>query len=592
MSQRNRIPVPRQGEPSVAGGILQRRRAPAETQGPVEEALRSAGRPLATDVRGFMEQRIGHDFSRVRVHTGEPAARSAQAVDALAYTVGSDVVFGAGQYAPETPAGRRLIAHELTHVVQQSGRGGEAAGPGAGGGPAEGEAEGVARAVEGGSLAVPRPGTVPAGLQRAPAKETSRETFDPLPSRGAPLPYREATELADCARIMGKDSETYCREQVLGKELPSYTLEDHKAAMKREHEKQQERVAGLLQKGLAQKPATASATDPQALFRNSCEWIVQGKSSLVVLTRTHDSETRIPTKLAYFDKQVKFPQTGGDYQLRRDVSDGDHIAYFDPGYEGGMGPDGLSLVDPGSKTDEKLRTVIVHEVQHAAEQNAGNEAGRVQGSPGLKGSDALISGQRHNDYQSEFRAFWIENPEGSPQDRFGSSRAPARNGRAVAWTDPGSQQERKVKTEFRNARQENIFWYLHDAYPGLEVASTYVTDPGYRAMVNSFENPVGVNLVNSVRIQNLIKAIESLAAAQGAGSQGAARLLFLRVADLDATDRAFLEDPAGSQAFWKFAERSLPTDVFYRLHRMFRRDPVGDFPPDPSWKPQADHALA
>jgi len=118
-----------------------------------------------------MERRIGHDFSRVRIHTGEAAAGSARAVDALAYTVGSDVVFGAGQYAPETPAGRRLIAHELTHVVQQGGRSAELRGFGSGGDLAEREADSVARGVEEGGPSIPRSSAAPGGLQRAPAKE-------------------------------------------------------------------------------------------------------------------------------------------------------------------------------------------------------------------------------------------------------------------------------------------------------------------------------------------------------------------------------------------------------------------------------------
>jgi hypothetical protein len=66
-----------------------------------------------------MEPRFGHDFSHVKVHTDTKAARSATAVNALAYTVGRDVVFGVGQYTPQTNRGRRLLAHELTHVVQQ-----------------------------------------------------------------------------------------------------------------------------------------------------------------------------------------------------------------------------------------------------------------------------------------------------------------------------------------------------------------------------------------------------------------------------------------------------------------------------------------
>lgn len=86
----------------------------------VHDVLRSPGRSLDPDARASMEPRFGHDFSRVRVHADTRAAESAQAVDALAYTVGRDIVFAAGQYTPETTKGQRLLAHELAHVVQQS----------------------------------------------------------------------------------------------------------------------------------------------------------------------------------------------------------------------------------------------------------------------------------------------------------------------------------------------------------------------------------------------------------------------------------------------------------------------------------------
>jgi hypothetical protein len=85
----------------------------------VDRALSSPGRPLEPATRVDMESRFGHDFSRVRVHTGSVAAASADAIGARAYTTGCDVVFGASQYSPGTRAGRRLLAHELTHVVQQ-----------------------------------------------------------------------------------------------------------------------------------------------------------------------------------------------------------------------------------------------------------------------------------------------------------------------------------------------------------------------------------------------------------------------------------------------------------------------------------------
>lgn len=85
----------------------------------VEDVLSAPGRPLDSATRVFFEDRFGYDFSRVRVHADGKAAGSAQMVDALAYTVGRNIVFGAGQYSPGTRDGRRLMAHELAHVVQQ-----------------------------------------------------------------------------------------------------------------------------------------------------------------------------------------------------------------------------------------------------------------------------------------------------------------------------------------------------------------------------------------------------------------------------------------------------------------------------------------
>lgn len=95
--------------------------APAAIPGVVHEVLRSPGSPLDTAARAELEPRFGYDFSHVRVHTGPQAADSARQVNARAYTVGQQVVFGAGQYAPHTPGGQRLLAHELAHTVQQRG---------------------------------------------------------------------------------------------------------------------------------------------------------------------------------------------------------------------------------------------------------------------------------------------------------------------------------------------------------------------------------------------------------------------------------------------------------------------------------------
>ena len=93
----------------------------------VHDVLNSTGEPLNESTRAFMEPRFGHDFSGVRVHTDARAAESAGAVNAHAYTVGEDVVFAPGQYQPSTERGNALIAHELSHVLQQEGASGETA---------------------------------------------------------------------------------------------------------------------------------------------------------------------------------------------------------------------------------------------------------------------------------------------------------------------------------------------------------------------------------------------------------------------------------------------------------------------------------
>jgi len=91
-----------------------------EERSPVHDVVGSGGgSPLDGQTRALMESRLGHDFSDVRVHTDTKAHESAQSINAQAYTVGSDVVFQSGRYEPSTDAGRHVLAHELTHVVQQ-----------------------------------------------------------------------------------------------------------------------------------------------------------------------------------------------------------------------------------------------------------------------------------------------------------------------------------------------------------------------------------------------------------------------------------------------------------------------------------------
>jgi uncharacterized protein DUF4157 len=221
------------------GGMLQRKSADLaganEAPPIVNEVLNSPGQSLDAGMRAFFEPRFGHDFSSVRVHTDARAAESARSVDALAYTVGRDVVFGTAQYAPSTAEGRRLMAHELTHVTQQDGSG---HGAGAGDsrsnftrltiGPSddhyEHEAEQMSLNLNGPAISPPTNLGVQR-LQREPMDDSfppRRRSARPHLHRGGTLPYREATELLACIRIMGESNAAYCRQQVLGED-PSLT---------------------------------------------------------------------------------------------------------------------------------------------------------------------------------------------------------------------------------------------------------------------------------------------------------------------------------------------------------------------------------
>ena len=188
----------------------------------VHEVLRSSGEPLDAATRTLMESRFGHDFSRVRTHRDARAAESARAVNALAYTVGQDVVFGAGQYAPETMGGRKLVAHELAHVVQQRNATYPVGGLTLADSTWEREADSAAEAAVAG-----RPAHVArhaAGPQLARQQCTEKQTTEPdaagrkievtrtvEPGLCAEVPITEKKTASEITRTRAAISVSYCR---------------------------------------------------------------------------------------------------------------------------------------------------------------------------------------------------------------------------------------------------------------------------------------------------------------------------------------------------------------------------------------------
>jgi hypothetical protein len=191
----------------------------------VHEVLRSPGGALDGETRSFMESRFGHDFKRVHVHSDSRAAESARAVGALAYTVGQDIVFGAGRYEPASQEGRRLLAHELVHTIQN----GDARPPSnimvsGAASASEREADAAADAVIRGDLSPTVGKAETSHLQRVPEldPESRQGIGEPEDHRapGEPLPYREAMELLRCNELMRPGNEEYCRQRVLGEPPP------------------------------------------------------------------------------------------------------------------------------------------------------------------------------------------------------------------------------------------------------------------------------------------------------------------------------------------------------------------------------------
>ena len=161
---------------SSVGSLLSEER---QESSPVRDVVGSGGgSPLDGATRSFMESRLGHDFGDVRVHTGQKADQSARSINAQAYTVGNEVVFQSGKYAPETPTGVHTLAHELTHVVQQ--KAGPVSGTPVGGGirlsdPSDSFERAAERnataAISGAPVTAASPGGGEASVQRATEEE-------------------------------------------------------------------------------------------------------------------------------------------------------------------------------------------------------------------------------------------------------------------------------------------------------------------------------------------------------------------------------------------------------------------------------------
>src|SRR5262249_32716679 len=155
------------------------------------------------------------------------------------------------------------------------------------------------------------------------------------------------------------------------------------------------------------------------LFRNACQWIDQQRCVTRVLSPTHDSATRHPPRRSFFDNANAYPATAAQYDVLPGPDENLHVAQFPRGWQGGMSNNVLSVINPAARSHDELMTPITHEVQHAADQTGYSGGGGGPPMPGhasapptASGSPDLAADGDWNNYQTEFRAHWIETQEG------------------------------------------------------------------------------------------------------------------------------------------------------------------------------------
>jgi hypothetical protein len=295
---------------------------PAAVPPIVHEVLRSPGQQLDGATRAFMQSRFGHDFGRVRVHADERAAESARAVAARAYTVGNEIVFGGGQYAPHTAAGQRLLAHEMAHVIQQRGAAsGSMFSPALRMGSVEDPSEREARDAEdlltsSAPRVSPRSTGDKARLRRRPEEEGLKRREPDVGQPGEPLPYKEAMESTE--RGLYEEYRRDCAGvQVLRRFDRSEGFSPHEEVQRLE--RKVKNLPGILMKREEKrKKITMSLPAISNRLKGQGAWGPLGRPDFIEPSeqeREAEEQLRLRRDLQEWEEAVIWPKFGRDYVL-------------------------------------------------------------------------------------------------------------------------------------------------------------------------------------------------------------------------------------------------------------------------------------
>ena len=284
------------------------------------------------------------------------------------------------------------------------------------------------------------------------------------------------------------------------------------------HEAGRQKVAKLIQAALAIEPGSDPTSRPNQL-RNSAQWVVQGETTMRVVSPTHDSDARGGgAKIANFDSRKTWDQAGATYE----AGSGAGIVWHNQDTGGTSDGTELMMVDPIMSTEANLAQILIHEVQHDANKYNGAWKQDIV-CPGHP--DSADINTFFNLYLSELSAYWLTPGEDAPEDTLSLSSDPADNNQLVViWrTDAGGTEiANTAPTNFQNARQEAIFWHMatpsnEDLYSDPPNFSKnysylpyfYVTSLPFKQAVDRAATPTSGNPGNSVRIEHLSDAIAS-----------------------------------------------------------------------------------
>jgi len=488
----------------------------------VHEVLRSPGQRLDPATRAFMEPRFGHDFANVRVHTNNRAAESAEAVNALAYTAGDNIVFSAGQYAPASSLGQWLLAHELTHVVQQNG----------------------VQTLHGEFVGRP-------DISRAPASSVSRKASAQDEDQKKDAVKWHVTQQLHVAGLLDKARKIKpdpAKGPLDGDNLYHNSVEmvDNGTILLS--------IMTPIHDWQTRKPGQLAYFDWHVKYRR-----IGGDYP------ADPAIQDIQTGLAFAD-----PLTTGETTMLSATMPGFVSLY--------------TKNDPIS--EDELKQVFVHEAQHVADLSGPKQqdttldlwqrvfeayktefrAHWIQPVPPPVCSQGLCLAQ-----PSVFH--------------LGSFNEHAKNDKKVTISHPGdckfcpapSSSDKpskstpaETKTRLKNKRQEDIFWQLIFHYPAKQFDCCYVYNQHFHTAVDAFDYPGSVNLINSTRLMDLNLKLQNLKPSMSRSEVGKTDF-FVALLNLDVLDWAFLNDPKLSKPFWDALKIVAPGFLYKGVNALVKK---------------------